>query len=168
MSKKGELLQAIAVLALSLAVLVAAKSTASLKVEVKELQLRQEVLEVELQRLREEGIKVDIKIEDIFPDAKETVMEATAYAPLDPSAVEGLCYSGNPNITANGERPVPGETVAASLPFGTVLYIEGLGLRRVNDRGVGAGRVDVVTETRAQAFKLGRSMRRVLILERGR
>ena len=56
---------------------------------------------------------------------------------------------------------MPGETVAAALPFGTVLWIEGIGLRRVNDRGVGPGRVDVVTETRAQAFEIGRSRRRV-------
>ena len=26
------------------------------------------------------------------------------YAPLDPNAVEGMCYSGNPEITASGER----------------------------------------------------------------
>jgi hypothetical protein len=34
----------------------------------------------------------------------------------------------------------------------------------VNDRGVGPGRVDVVTETRSQALKLGRSRRRVIML----
>ena len=75
-----------------------------------------------------------------------------------------MCYSGDPTVTASGEAPVPGETVAAALPFGTLLYIEGIGLRRVNDRGVGPGRIDVVTETRSQALKLGRSRRRVLIL----
>ncbi len=46
-------------------------------------------------------------------------------------------------------------------------FVEGIGLRRVNDRGVGPGRIDVVTETRAQAFEIGRSRRRVIILSGG-
>jgi hypothetical protein len=45
-------------------------------------------------------------------------------------------------------------------------FIEGIGLRRVNDRGVPSGCIDVVTETRSQALKLGRSRRRVIILSR--
>ena len=28
--------------------------------------------------------------------------EVTSYAPLDPDAVEGMCYSGDPSITATG------------------------------------------------------------------
>ncbi len=180
MSKKGELLKAITVLVLSAAVFVLANSSAMMRKEIKELWFRHDIirqeieslykaryrLENELQRLEEEGIKVNIEIEDIFPDAKETSMVVTAYAPLDPAAVEGMCYSGDPTVTASGEAPVPGETVAAALPFGTVLWIEGIGLRRVNDRGVGPGRIDVVTETRKQAIEIGRSRRRVIILSR--
>ena len=178
MSKKGELLKAIAVLVLSVAVFVQAISSAMMRKEIEELWFRHDIirqeieslykaryrLENELRRLEEEGIKVNIEIEDIFPDAKETSMVVTAYAPLDPAAIEGMCYSGDPTVTASGEAPVPGETVAAALPFGTLLYIEGIGLRRVNDRGVPSGCIDVVTETRSQALKLGRSRRRVLIL----
>ncbi len=178
MSKKGELLKAIAVLVLSVAVFVQAISSAMMRKEIEELWFRHDIireeieslykaryrLENELQRLEDEGVKVQIEIEDIFPDAKETSMTVTAYAPLDPAAVEGMCYSGDPTVTASGEAPVPGETVAAALPFGTLLYIEGVGLRRVNDRGVPSGCIDVVTETRSQALKLGRSRRRVLIL----
>ena len=178
MSKKSELLKAIAVLVLSAAVFVQAISSAMMRKEIEELWFRHDIirqeieslykaryrLENELRRLEEEGIKANVEIEDIFPDAKETSMVVTAYAPLDPEAVEGMCYSGDPTVTASGEAPVPGETVAAALPFGTLLYIEGIGLRRVNDRGVGPGRIDVVTETRAQAFEIGRSRRRVIIL----
>ena len=180
MSRKGELLKAIAALTLSAAVFVLSLSNIKLKAEIKELRFRHDIireeieslykaryrLEGELRRIQDEGLKVNIEIEDIFPDAKETSMEVTAYAPLDPAAVEGMCYSGDPTVTASGEAPVPGETVAAALPFGTVLWIEGIGMRRVNDRGVGPGRVDVVTETRRQAIEIGRSRRRVIILSR--
>lgn len=178
MSRKGELLKAITVLVLSAAVFVLTQSNVKLKAEIKELWFRHDIvrqeieslykaryrLERELRRLEEEGIKVQIEIEDIFPDARQTIMEVTAYAPTDPAAKEGMCYSGDPTVTASGEAPVPGETVAAALPFGTLLYIEGIGLRRVNDRGVPSGCIDVVTETRAQAFEIGRSRRRVIIL----
>jgi 3D (Asp-Asp-Asp) domain-containing protein len=178
MSRKGELLKAITVLVLSAAVFVLTQSNVKLKAEIKELWFRHDIvrqeieslykaryrLERELRRLEEEGIKVQIEIEDIFPDARQTIMEVTAYAPTDPAAKEGMCYSGDPTVTASGEAPVPGETVAAALPFGTLLYIEGIGLRRVNDRGVGPGRVDVVTETRRQAIEIGRSRRRVIML----
>jgi 3D (Asp-Asp-Asp) domain-containing protein len=180
MSKKGELLKAIAVLVLSVAVFVLANSNIRMRKETKELWFRHDIireeieslykarygLENDLQRLEEEGIKVNIEIEDIFPDAKETSMEVTAYAPLDPAAVEGMCYGGDPTVTASGEAPVPGETVAAELPFGTLVYIEGIGLRRVNDRGVPSGCIDVVTETRRQAIEIGRSRRKVIILSR--
>ena len=181
MSRKGELLKAIAVLTLSAAVFVLSLSNVKLKAEIKELWFkhdiaRQEIeslykaryrLEGELRRLQDEGIKVNIEIEDIFPDARQTIMEVTAYAPLDPAAVEGMCYSGDPAVTASGEAPVPGETVAAALPFGTVLWIEGIGIRRVNDRG---GRIrddciDLVMATREEALKFGRQKRRVVVLD---
>lgn len=180
MNKHCELLRALAVLVLSAAVLVQAAVMVRVRAEIKELWFRHDIvrqeieslykaryrLERELRRLEEEGIKVQIEIEDIFPDARQTIMEVTAYAPMDPAAVEGMCYSGDPTVTASGEAPVPGETVAAELPFGTLVYIEGIGLRRVNDRGVPSGCIDVVTETRRQAIEIGRSRRKVIILSR--
>ena len=96
--------------------------------------------------------------------------EVTGYAPLDPRAVKGMCYSGDPNITASGSPPVAGETVAAgrSIPFGTIVWIEGVGLRRVNDRGdkkkIHDKAFDVVYETREEAFATGRTWRRALVL----
>lgn len=57
----------------------------------------------------------------------------------------GMIYLGNYQITAyewtgypcaNGNYPTEGYTVACnSLPFGTVVYIEGVGYRTVEDRG---------------------------------
>ena len=92
---------------------------------------------------------------------------ATAYAPLDPDAVEGVCYAGDPNVTASGMPIEPGISVAAgpSVPFGTWLWIEGLGWRRVDDRGAAIrdGRIDICMITRQAALDFGRQEVLVII-----
>lgn len=87
--------------------------------------LEQDRLEQIDERLKE--------IEDIFSQAETFTI--TAYAPLDPAAIPGMCFSGDPNVTASGSPPVPGETVAAgpTIPFGSRVWIEGIGIRTVND-----------------------------------
>lgn len=62
--------------------------------------------------------------------------------------VTGYCKKcNNPSnslATASGRTATVGRTVAMKgLPFGTRVYIEGIGERIVEDRGVGAGKVDV-------------------------
>ena len=95
-------------------------------------------------------------------------MEMTAYAPLDPRAIEGVCYSGNRFVTASGQRTTPGISVAMdkNVPFGTWVYIFGLGLRRVDDRGasIGKGKIDLCVWTQEQAYSIGRRRVRVWIL----
>jgi 3D (Asp-Asp-Asp) domain-containing protein len=95
----------------------------------------------------------------------------TAYAPLDPSAVYGLDYIGNSNVTASGDKPIPDETVAAdkSIPFGTRVWIEGVGVRTVNDRGgaIKRGRLDLCVATKSEAIAFGRQKRKVIILKEG-
>lgn len=95
--------------------------------------------------------------------------EATGYAPLDPNAVNGICYSGDPNITAAGEPVYPGITVAAGpdIPFGTWLWVEGFGWRRVDDRGgkVGNKQLDICFATRDEAVTFGRQKVIVVIPE---
>lgn len=130
-------------------------------------------ISITLQRLREEIEKIGVKLNDIetrlnkIEDElnKWSVYEATAYAPLDPNAKEGMCYEGDPRITASGALVVPGVTVAAGkeLPFGTELYIRGIGKRIVQDRGgaIGRGRLDIAVKTQAEAFQFGR--RHVLV-----
>lgn len=50
----------------------------------------------------------------------------------------------NSLATASGRKATVGRTVAMrGLPFGTRIYIEGIGERIVEDRGVGSGKVDV-------------------------
>jgi len=141
------------------------------KIEVKLLQ--EEIQKIEVKLLQEEIQKIEVKLEDIetllnkIEDElnKWSVYEATAYAPLDPNAKEGMCYEGDPRITASGAPVVPGVTVAAGkeLPFGTELYIRGIGQRVVQDRGaaIGRGHIDIAVKTQAEAFRFGR--RRVLV-----
>ncbi len=93
--------------------------------------------------------------------------EATGYAPLDPNAVEGMCYSGNPSITASGRTVQPGITIAAGpdIPFGTWIWIEGYGWRRVDDRGsrIKNDKIDIAFATRKEAFEFGRRQITVVI-----
>jgi 3D (Asp-Asp-Asp) domain-containing protein len=92
---------------------------------------------------------------------------ATAYAPLDPDAVEGVCYAGDPNVTASGREIRPGITVAAgpSIPFGTWIWIEGFGWRCVEDRGsaIKDGHVDIAMISRQNALDFGRQEVLVII-----
>jgi 3D (Asp-Asp-Asp) domain-containing protein len=92
-------------------------------------------------------------------------MKMTAYAPLDRRAKEGVCYLGNRFITASGRRTTPGISVAMdnSIPFGTWVYIFGIGLRRVDDRGgdIGRGKIDLCVWSQEQAYSIGR--RKVLV-----
>jgi 3D (Asp-Asp-Asp) domain-containing protein len=117
--------------------------------------------------------KLEVKLNDIETRLNEiedelnkwSVYEATTYASLDPNAKEGMCYEGDPRITASGAPVVPGVTVAAGkdLPFGTELYIHGIGKRVVQDRGaaISRGRIDIAVKTQAEATRFGR--RHVLV-----
>ncbi len=77
----------------------------------------------------------------------------TAYCPCE------KCCGKDPShpaygITASGEPAQEGVTVAMKdLPFGTRIYIEGLGERIVQDRGVASGRVDIYDDSHADCFQ---------------
>ncbi len=88
------------------------------------------------------------------------VFELTFYAPLDPNAVEGMCYSGDPNTTASGAPVVIGETAAGGpdFPFGTRVWIMGYGWRTITDRGgdICNESIDIAVWSRAKAYAHGR------------
>ncbi len=94
---------------------------------------------------------------------------ATGYAPLDPNAIEGVCYSGDPNITASGAKSDPNVTIAAGkeLPFGTQVFIPGIGNRTVQDRGgaITDGHIDIMFATQQQALEYGRQDITIFIKE---
>lgn len=118
-------------------------------------QLLQEVL-----RLRAENEELHRRMQDWLDAWEVDVWESTAYAPLDPRAREGMCYSGNPRITASGAEVILYVTAAAgpNVEFGTRLYVVGQGPRIVQDRGgrIGNRNIDLAVECRDEALNYGR------------
>jgi 3D (Asp-Asp-Asp) domain-containing protein len=74
-------------------------------------------------------------------------------------------------ITASGVKAKAGITVAASkdLPFGTVLYIDGIGYRTVQDRGgaIGPGHLDLYVDSESSAIKFGVQYLKVTVVKLG-
>jgi len=89
------------------------------------------------------------------------IARLTNYAPLDPTAVEGMDYSGDPNETATGSQ-VHARTAAvdpAKIPFGTLLRVKGriyvaadTGGAMRNYHGI---HIDLFNSSRADAYKFG-------------
>jgi len=73
-------------------------------------------------------------------------------------------------VTANGSFAEVGITIAADvsvLPYGTTVYIEGIGVRTVQDRGGGVKgkHIDVYFATHEEAIKHGNQFLNVWVLE---
>jgi len=158
-----------------------------LRTEVKTLQTQQdELLKVQKERqddltkLEEVIAEKDdyiaellYKLEEEQKDLEKRIIraEVTSYAPLDPNAVEGMCYMGDPSITATG-TPVRYGVAAADfskLPAGTVLKIPGYGVAVVEDTGSALREhdgyaIDVFMPTRREALEWGRQYLDVEIL----
>ena len=86
-----------------------------------------------------------------------TGMAAEYAGEFDCTAYDANCeICQTTNITATGTLPVPGVTAAADwdiLPPGTVIYIEDVGIRVIEDRGglVQGNKLDVLVEDHATA-----------------
>jgi 3D (Asp-Asp-Asp) domain-containing protein len=87
----------------------------------------------------------------------------TRFTPLGDYQIYGYvptcehCTGGTDGIGANNTPVSIGRDVAMyGLPFGTKLYVAGLGEFVVNDRGVGPGVVDVAVESHEAAYKITR------------
>ncbi len=96
-------------------------------------------------------------------EKKEVVkrwVRLTAYAPLDPNAQEGMCFSGNPSVTALGTFPRDGVVAANFLPFGTKIKIPSLfgdKIFTVEDRMSSRfqNTVDIVVSSQREARSFG-------------
>jgi len=87
-------------------------------------------------------------------------VRVTAYAPLDPNAKEGMCFSGDPRVTASGTVAREGIVAANFLSFGTKIRIPSLFGERVftvEDRMSSrfTNTVDVVVSSRNEAINFG-------------
>lgn len=85
--------------------------------------------------------------------------------PAEPTAPEGMTYLGVYYVTgytatgsacANGNYPSSGYTAACnSLPMGTVIYIEGIGTRVIEDRGgMGNQTIDVFYDSVSECYAI--------------
>lgn len=80
------------------------------------------------------------------------VYEATAY-----TASDDECGKSD-GITASGKMVDVGQVaMSTSIPFGTKIYIDGLGEFEVTDRGgaIHGNRIDIYMPTKQQAFEFG-------------
>ena len=80
---------------------------------------------------------------------------ATAYCPC-----KNCCGSGASGITASGARPREGVTIAADwdiLPEGTIVEIQDIGYRMVQDTGsaIKGHRIDIYFEEHEKALEFG-------------
>ena len=80
--------------------------------------------------------------------------------------VTAYAYTGNP--CANGNYPETGYTIAHnSLPFGTKVFIEGVGFRTVEDRGpewLGEEWCDLYLGDTAECVQWGNQYRKVWVM----
>lgn len=79
------------------------------------------------------------------------------------------CCGKTDGITASGAQAKPGITIAApaSIPFGTKVFIPGVGERIVQDRGgaITEHHIDILFESHQQALDFGRKTMEVFINE---
>ncbi len=87
----------------------------------------------------------------------------TAYCPCV------KCCGKTDGITASDVTAVEGVTVATdkSIPFGTKVYIDGVGERIVQDRGgaIKGNRIDLYFDSHEKALEFGRQTKEVIIIE---
>ena len=72
----------------------------------------------------------------------------------------GITKTGNP-VTAG----ITAAVLHGSIPYGTSVLIEGIGIRIVDDCGVGADHIDVAAKDKETADKLGVQYRAVYMLK---
>ena len=118
------------------------------------------LLEKENTDLRKQYAEILNRMEAWLDEWEVDIWEATSYAPLDPRAIPGMCYSGDPTITTSGAKVIPHVTAAAGagVPFGTLVRIRGAGFRKVTDRGgrIRDGCIDLAVATGEEALRWGR------------
>jgi len=107
--------------------------------------------DIQIERILE---KYQEKREKAFLPESQFIINASAY-----TAAADECGKSD-GITASGIKVLEGETIACppQFPFGTKLYIEGMGTYMCQDRGgaIKGNHVDIYMETKKDAFSFGR------------
>lgn len=113
-----------------------------------------------------EEVIAEETIEEVIAEEKIEEVEAEEiWASLGTYEITAYEWTGNP--CANGCYPTEGYTVACNdLPFGTTVYIDGVGYRVVEDRGGGGyGWIDIYLGDVSSCYEWGRQYREVWIVE---
>ena len=114
-----------------------------------------------LEEINNDGAE-DRKIGTVQSTVAETYT-ITAYCPCV------KCCGKTNGITASGVKAVQGVTVAMgkSIPFGTKIYIDGVGERIVQDRGgaIKGNRIDLYFDSHQEALNFGRQTKQVTIIK---
>lgn len=103
------------------------------------------------------AVRVEIPAEEPEPEPEPILRYLGEYKVTGYDICPSCC--GNTNgITASGTQATVGRTCAAGkdLPFGTVLYIDGIGYRTVEDRGGGvhSQHIDVLCNDHSECYAL--------------
>ena len=114
-----------------------------------------------VEKVQSDGAK-DREIETVQSSITETYI-ITAYCHC------AKCCGKTDGITASGVKAVEGVTVAtdSSIPFGTKVYIDGVGERIVQDRGsaIKGKKIDLYFENHQSALNFGRQTKQVIIMK---
>lgn len=107
------------------------------------------------------------KTEVIAPEPKNALCSLGTFKLTAYCACEKCCGKSD-GITASGVKAVEGVTVAADtkvLPFGTKIYINGIGERIVQDRGgaIMGNNIDVFFESHQTALEFGVQYKEVFV-----
>lgn len=121
--------------------------------------------EVEIQQTWEKWAKVDGGFVSV-----DWISETNPFDSMDYMGewhITAYAYTGSP--CANGEYPEAGRTVACnSLPFGSQVYIDGVGFRTVTDRGpdsMGDAWIDLYLGDYAECVQWGSQYWKVWVME---
>ncbi len=136
------------------------------KTDKKEIEVKDVAIKDDEENFKEEASATSQEEENV----RKLWVKLTAYAPLDPMAQEGMCFSGNPAITASGTYSREGVVAANFLSFGTKIRIPSLFGDRiftVEDRMSSRfnNTVDILVSSRQEAINFGSKSAYIEIVE---
>ena len=136
-------------------------------------ELSEDYYEVMAQHLAEEIAarqeREETTEEEYYEETQEEAESSSENGLIYLGVYEVTAYEWTGNPCANGNYPTEGYTVACnSLPFGTVVYIEGIGYRTVEDRGAdwhSSTWIDLYLGDENACYAFGRQYLNVYIVE---
>lgn len=117
--------------------------------------------------------KAEVVYVDIIPDIQKADMflaECTAYTAGYESTGKSPGDAGY-GITSSGKKVRQGYVAAdiRILPYGTLIYIDGMGVYEVQDTGsaIKGCRIDIYYDNLTDALNFGRQKRNIIVLHKG-